>query len=57
MAADMLSKGTKNYNADEFSEAIESTGGSLFASGGDEYTTISGGFFKRRSFNRIRTSI
>ena len=27
MAADMLSKGTQNYNADEFSEAIESTGG------------------------------
>ena len=46
MAADMLSKGTQNYNADEFSEAIESTGGSLFASGGDEYTTISGRFLK-----------
>mgnify|MGYP003323840164 FL=1 len=35
MTADMLSKGTQTYNADEFSEAIESTGGSLFASGGD----------------------
>ena len=46
MTADMLSKGTQTYNADEFSEAIESTGGSLFASGGDEYTTISGRFLK-----------
>ena len=46
MAVDMLSKGTKNYSADELSEAIESTGGSLSASSGNEYTTITGRFLK-----------
>ena len=46
MAVDMLSKGTKNYVADELSEAIEFTGGSLSASSGNEYTTITGRFLK-----------
>ena len=46
MAVDMLSKGSKQYVADELSEAIEFTGGSLSASSGNEYTTITGRFLK-----------
>ena len=46
LATEMFSKGTQNYSADELSEAIEFTGGSITTSGGDEYTTFTGRFLK-----------
>ena len=46
MTVQMLSKGTQNYDADAFAEAIESTGGSLFGSGSDEFTEFTGSFLK-----------